>query len=383
MRQEPLLLRLSTAAMLTVACAWSQGGPPAVDVVGLKLGMTLTEAKAQLEKYKPGIWTVVSYMTEDRTTWSWGLEPQKDGETSRHPLHDARIRIPVRIGAGYIEKAYADKAGAIQEVENQDAPIEHFSGDFFRLSFTPSDAGGRLYSMVRQRTYFAPVVQLKVLAAAGVAMPKIAELQQGVVEKYGQPAVTRNGNYAQSSYWMYDRRGMKLARDHADYSRCESRFDGEDGAMQRSPLTPRQTGPHNPLWTTRKSGKSGPLTLREITVAFQDREFYKLQYGDTKTFLGDTVNRFAREIVPMEVTPAGMRPQDMYHQNEFRGCGVGLHVVVVPIAEPDGSPSHASAITVSLSDLNAEFFDNGVEDYMKAQAAKAKIETPQKKKEVF
>jgi hypothetical protein len=73
----------------------------------------------------------------------------------------------------------------------------------------------------------------------------------------------------------------------------------------------------------------------------------------------------------------------MYHQNDFRGCGIGLHVVVVPIADADGSSTHASAITVSLSDLNAKFFDDGVQDYMKAQAAKAKVEPPQKKKEVF
>lgn len=126
------------------------------------------------------------------------------------------------------------------------------------------------------------------------------------------------------------------------------------------------------------------MTLHEISVAFQDREFYKLQYADTKTFLDGTVNAFARGIVPSLVSSDGLRPQDTAHQNQFRGCGTQLHVVVIPILDAVGGVSeYASTLTISLSDLNAEFFDNGVQDYMKIQAAKVKVEPPAKKKEVF
>lgn len=248
------VLWVTAVTVLAISYADAQTDPSRLDVVGLKLGMTVEEAKAQLEKYKPGIWTVITYMTEDSNTWYGGVEPQSDAENPRHPFHDAKIHIPVQIGAGYIEKAYSDKGNTIRVIDNQDAPIDHYSGDFFRLSFTPTDAGGRLYSIVRQRTYFSQASQLNVLAAAGVELPKTSDLQQGIVEKYGDPGVKPNERNLVSSYWMYDPQGRKLASNHPDYPRCESRFNREDGAMRRNPMTPRTSFVHNPLWTTRKSG---------------------------------------------------------------------------------------------------------------------------------
>jgi hypothetical protein len=51
----------------------------ALDVVGLRLGMTVGDSREQLQKYKHGIWIVTTYMTEDSGWWG----NTGDGATDR------------------------------------------------------------------------------------------------------------------------------------------------------------------------------------------------------------------------------------------------------------------------------------------------------------
>lgn len=381
MHRHQVTICFTTIALLLGFCApaHSQNTSAQIDIVGLRLGMSVEEARAQLLKYKPGIWNVTTYLTENPSWDSGGVVPQMG-----HPFHDAKLKVPVQVGAGYFEKIYV----GFKAVDNQDTPIQQYSGEFFRLSFTPSDDGGKLYSIVRQRTYFSdPNAGLSVYAAAEIPLPRLSDLENGLSEKYGNPAKTENGANYVSLGWIYDRTGTKLANTHPEFAQCESRFDGEDGAIANSyayaRYMPRQAK-NSPLWAIRKNGSGGYLTLREFAGAFSDVEFYKLNWGDSKTWLEDTATRFARQLVPSMVTDEGLAPSDAQGNPKFHGCGTQLHVVVSLISGQDRGTTLASAITLSLSDQNAEFFDNGVREYMHTRREKLnKLPPPPSKKENF
>lgn len=363
--------------------ALCQSRPTDLDVVGLKLGMKIDEAKAQLLKYKPEIWVVTSYLTEDSKWWPAGVFPQTDAGMSLHPYHDAKLKVPVQIGAGYFDKTYVQYP-KLRSIDKLDTPIEQYSGEFFRLSFAPSDKGGRLYSIVRQRTYFSDASKARdVYAAAQIPLPKVADLESAIIEKYGNPVKTDKTATYVSLGWIYDQGGAKLSNTSGEFERCESRFDGEDGAMS-NPGAARfagRQGQTSPLWAIRKTGGNGYLTQQEFAAAFTDREFYKLGYHDSKTFLDDPPKKLLNELVPHMVTDAGLRPQDTQGTAQLRECGIQLHIVIGLIADPERA--YASSLTVSLSNQNAEFFDNGILEYMKARLAGLNRTPPPSAKEKF
>jgi hypothetical protein len=75
--------------------------------------------------------------------------------------------------------------------------------------------------------------------------------------------------------------------------------------------------------------------------------------------------------------------KEPWEENRFRGCGTQLYVSVDRLSDPSGRSEVATAMTVALSDQNAQQFDNGRAAYMKAQVAKVQPSSPPAKKEQF
>jgi hypothetical protein len=320
----------------------------------------MEQAKERLQQLKPGIWIATYYATEEDRYWPTGRPPQIDaGKESYHPFHNAKIHIPVSLVAGYIDKAYQDGPDGIKPVKDGNTPIYDLSGEFFRLFFTPGDGGGRLYAIVRQRIYFSDRDKpLNFYLAANVPLPQKADLEKGAIEKYGAPSkIDETGRPSiVNLYWFYDRTGEKLT-GHTDG--CESRFlDVNRGAGYT----------HPPLESI-KAG--GVLTLRELVAAFEDRDFYKLGYRDSKTDLEEDIRRIAN-LVPAMVLSHGRSPQEIpdTEKTGYQNCGTQVHIELTPTSYGEVDPGYAFAMTVSVSDQSAVFFNNGVADYMKQQMQK-------------
>jgi hypothetical protein len=366
--------------ILLVACSLLVGrghaqGLAQPDVVGLKLGMTVARAEAVLQKLQPGIWMVTRYATEDPNTWRGiGIAPQMDaGMSNNHPFHDAALHIPIHLDAGYIDQAYAQEGGSyaagspLKLIQDQDTPVDQFSGEFFSLFFTPTDDGGRLYAIVRKKIYISDDQRpLSFYTKAKVALPRESDLEKGAIDKYGPPSEPPTESdhkvgFSASLYWLYDHDGGKLAT--SVHPQCESSFAGEDGwimGAQPADYTP-------PKLYSNKS--RGVLTLRQLATSFDTRDFYKLGYHDTVTSLMENVSKIPDIFVPVMVTPNGRVAAWTFHESPYKGCGTQVHVVIspVPAEGPERHLGYASALTVSLSQQESVFFDNGVAAYMKTK----------------
>jgi hypothetical protein len=382
------------ACSLLVGRGYAQGlAQP--DVVGLKLGMTIAQAEAVLQKLQPGIWMVTRYATEDPNTWGGGgIAPQMDaGMGNNHPFHDAALHIPIHLDAGYIDQAYAQEGGSyaagspLKLIQDQDTPVDQFSGEFFSLFFTPTDDGGRLYAIVRKKVYISDDRRpLSFYSKAKVALPRESDLEKGAIDKYGPPSEAPTVSddkvgFSASLYWLYDHDGGKLAG--SVHPQCESSFAGEDGSIMGPqplgfiPQPPRVTPPK--LYSIKSSGV---LTLRQLATSFENRDFYKLGYRDTVTSLMENVSKIPDVLVPDMVTPNGSGAAWTSHISPYKGCGTQVHVVIspVPVAGPERHLGYASALTVSLSQQESVFFDNGVAAYMKAKVNAMKPETLENRK---
>jgi hypothetical protein len=129
---------------------------PQPDVAGLKLGMTVEQAKEQLTKHDPGIQIVITYATDDLGLlgeWANGGRANIDDDpTSTHPLRTSKFKVPIEMIGGTLRHAQ-DANG--NEISNPDSPIFSVQGEWFELRFTPNDNGGRLYA-IAQATIYGP-----------------------------------------------------------------------------------------------------------------------------------------------------------------------------------------------------------------------------------
>ncbi len=105
--------------------------------------------------------------------------------------------------------------------------------------------------------------------------------------------------------------------------------------------------------------------------AFEGHDFYKIDFTGSSSDLSDDVNKFAHDIVPQILSNKGYPVRRTVPDQSHRGCGVQLHAVIMPTQTPglNGKTTPTDvpwAMTISLSDQNALFVDEGVLAYMKA-----------------
>jgi hypothetical protein len=245
--------------------------------------------------------------------------------------------------AGYFDKVY-DYDGSV--IDNKDTPFHEWSGEALRLSFTPNDRGGRLYSIVRRRVYFSnPGSAYK---ASGISFPRVADLENSAFEKYGKPAHTDTSSG--DHFWISDVRGRSLPPSHPDFFRCAAQLTKASGY-----------------------GLFRGDALRDLSEAFDNRELSSSKHTHRVTGPDSVIRDFVM-LVPTK---------EPWEENRFRGCGTQLYVSVDRLSDPSGRSEVATAMTVALSDQNAQQFDNGRAAYMKAQVAKVQPSSPPAKKEQF
>jgi hypothetical protein len=273
------------------------------------------------------------------------MAPQIDLGSSAHSFRNARLHIPVAVVAGYIDRAYPG---------GKDTHLEALSGEFLRLSFTPNDAGGKLYSIVRRRVYFTGEAHAQVDAASGISFPRVADLESSIFEKYGRPGKAATA-VDRGSFWIYDVRGRSLPADHRDFSRCASAI----GELSYN-------------------GTICPLCYRGVTLRALEDAIDNKELASSKHTRGPSPDSIVNDLDNFVPTSEHLASE------AFRDCGTQLFVSIDRGQDPSGQNEFATAMTVSLSDQNALLFDNGVTAYMKAQVAKTQLApSSPAKKETF
>lgn len=215
-------------------------------------------------------------------------------------------------------------------------------------------------------------------------MPGVADLERSLAGKYGEPAARDKQDRYVSLVWSYD-------GGQGDLARCESHFEGEDGQENPAATFGAPRGPVDRAPNTFYSLKMREnISLRAMQGAFEGHDFYKIDFTGSSSDLSDDVNKFAHDIVPQILSNKGYPVRRTVPDQSYRGCGVQLHAVIMPTQTPGlnrkTTPTDVAwAMTISLSDQNALFVDDGVLAYMKAEVAKPAESGPKPppKKEVF
>lgn len=357
-----------------------------LDIVGVQLGMTIKEAQAALLKYRPDLLIALTYATDNSSYWAegQGLAPEW-----HDAYYKARLRVPIGIVAGHVDKIYAKENPyssdtALKILTSRDVGFTQFSGEFFRLKFTPTDNGGRLYSIVREKIYaFDSAMPLDRYSAAGMELPAIADLDTAIVNKYGEPANKGRGPFvgftvneplngigwknqntawaATGSVWLYNRKGNAVAMGSSDFDRCTSHFE----------FPYKRSAFYSPM-------KPGAMTLNEIQDAFADKD-YSSAANPRRAGRTDP-----EEVVQDFESNFDLASSPRKGNGNYRGCGTQLQLFIFPTVQSGKPTNYAGSMIVSLTDQDATFSDNGVAAYMKPQVDKmSNVAPPAPKKESF
>ncbi len=350
--------RFSVALAATCVAALSFGGPrataqnaaPQLDVVGLKLGMTVQQAEDALKQHEPNIKIMTLYATEDPasiSTWGgYGRATIEDDSSLKFPVRDSRIKAIVGLRAGVLTHALDVKGN---EISNSDTPIYSVQGEWFHLNFTPSDEGGRLYAIGRAVEYG--------LAPNGIpAGPTVDALNQEIIEKYGAPSYHAGplGSPTNFERWGYDIRGRLLSSNSADFRRC------------LPPIEFPALNFHINGTTMGGRGYEG-LTLKDYNDAFRDVDGFTLD------------NSRRRKLTTMsEIIQNGLAPSftggNTAYRERFRKCGALLETSFGFSGPP--SDRRVDLFITRLSDQNAVYFDNGIETYLRAKLSRVNGPAP-------
>jgi hypothetical protein len=133
---------------------------------------------------------------------------------------------------------------------------------------------------------------------------------------------------------MYDQRGRPIPSTNPDYARCQVNFTTNTSANFRldSSVAAETIGDYNKMF----SGISGS--------SLDDQDENRL------SALFSQVYQFVPLIQP---------PTDPQEKLQYRNCGVQLAVQVWSL--------NSTIFTISLSDQNATYYDNGVNKYLSAK----------------
>jgi hypothetical protein len=309
------------------AVAQTPGQP---DIVGLTLGMTIADAQATLKKYNPSLKFLPLYVTASTDQDAAGyLAPYSEVNLSLIQVPTGippKVKVQVELVASSITHVYGNSNyGDPGEITgNDNEPVFETSGEWFRLDFTPTDNGGRLYAIVHATAY-----------PQGVTLSPDT-VQGQLASKYGPPpyaAPGANPTDQSSVAWIYDRRGRLLSTNNAEFSRCF--FIPADNASNSVGLSGGMYGLSTPMKVYENAFSGSP----PASFSFSEKVDMDAAAGEIESFVPD----FA--YVTSNIGA--------------RSCGVQLQAQFQSIES--GYPSY---LVVTLSDQNAAFYDNGIAAYV-------------------
>lgn len=301
------LIRLARTATLIIGLysvpADAAGGGD-LAIIGLKLGITIDQAKEKLQEYNKDIKIVTLYATDNRqmlSSWNCnGNDPTVPSQANL--INSSKVNAPIAVVASLLTHAYDVNGQEVTGQSNQ--TFRTFKGEGFRLCFTPTDDGGHLYAISRTVTYPEPGIPL-------------ASLQNQFLETFGQPSQSNSNGVI--NFWMYDVRGRQLPENSRDFGRCvvQLKFD----------------------WTRKWGEFNSSIKLSDYTNSL----------GMVGTIVGMLTPQFYSDN----------RPE---FKAQYRQCGVQLETFI-----DAHDRQNANGFTIRLSDQNATYFNNGVENYLKVK----------------
>lgn len=191
---------------------------PQLDIVGLKLGMTVEEAKAALMKFNPRIITRNEYLL-DSGAWS-NPEDVSNGvdEFTKKEFEIAKVKLLVTVRAAAIDHLY--DYHNVELPNTSDSKAYLLGGEWFSLEFTPNDDGGRLYFIGR--------------ASRTIKLEGTKEsISQKIVAKFGEPSNPKAVANGRDMIWLYDIRGRQLGENSREYQRCATDINVDKGDPER------------------------------------------------------------------------------------------------------------------------------------------------------
>ena len=321
--------------------SFAQTPPSQPDVVGLQIGMTMDQAEDVLKKYNPDMKIVPLYIrVSSAQDFADHSTPSADVQMGSSFLPSvglsAKVKVPTELIASTITHFYGDYP--IAELSGSSAdPVIEVSGEWFRLDFTPTDAGGRLYAIVH--TLVNPI---------GATLPP--DTVQGLlVGKYGQPSISYPARVPTDQtieYWMYDQRGRLLPAGHPDAQRCKLT---PKSAINQGDSIDFSKGMYS-LSYSDSQGNSIHGSKEQYDEAFSDvlgTSLSRDDYYGAVTALGSVEG-----FVPDYYQLGGGNPQ-------ARQCGIQVYSQF-----QTAQSNYPAYFIVSLSDQNSAFYDNGVGDYV-------------------
>ena len=315
--------KLKTTLLAAAAVAIGFAAAPAYaqtasgwDIVGLKLGVSVSDAQAALKAYNGSVFTTVGYEIDNQGSIVNPIEMFK-GDPRATPA----FKAPVEIVAVLFTHLYGqlDKELAADSSD----PVFTAKGEFYRLEFTPTDQGGKLFQIVRTVLY--PETQ-----------PADAQALEGkVIAKFGYPAQPANSY----DLWMTDIRGRAVAASNREFGRCQTTI----GRLNPNQLT---------ISALRGPNGQQMFTAKDIALALSGTDGSTLSATDQNnaaTIFGDVRG----------VTPVTEGSNNAGDRAQYRQCGTLLtfHYDVVGAGVVD--------FTEVLSDQNAAYFDDGRAAYAK------------------
>ncbi len=312
-------LVLATLSLLTGAHGvLAQQNPTDLNVVGLKLGMTIDQAKAVLIAHNPATQFATTYAFLD----NGAVGELAEGGVGPTPPSGA-ILAPVAVLAGAASHMYGLRHQELTDGSGD--PVYDVTGEWFSLRFTPNGDGGSLYAIARVVNYPSEDVDRNTL-------PAIAPFYDQLAATYGKPSPADNSGH--DFDWAFDPRGRALPAGNKEFRRCHV-----------DPVRPQGDG-----------GRDG------VPFALVGSDGSKIPSLPRSALLGlagiEAISSFMPTLSGTYNAPGG-NPQ-------FRKCGTGLQVNV-----ETSDDTHINNFTVFLADFDRAYFDDGVKKYLEGKTTAA------------
>lgn len=379
--------------ILAKFCVASYGESPkvdALDIVGLKLGMTFAEANAALVKYKPELTFLPTYLTEENQSPGNLNSWPDDGKQHRYKtqvgivaydlrmhfrwdsaddLNTAMGKFPVTDEDISAAKAYKDfwrdrtAQQRVRDLENKLSPqleVEREpGGEMFRLCFTPNDTGGKLYAMIRARDY-GPYT----LGPDGKSnLPTLDSFTQQITGKYGK-LVRSNPAQGEIDYdLIYDIRGRLLPATNPEFKRSNSDiFAQEFNFVVPTEFVVPANSRLSQLIDAADNGGNWNLSLHlykagsKMATDYQNNMAIGLT-NSAPSFFPSSQNSFVSVVID---------------GTQYRGAGTHLAIRIWTVTDNVTHINYVRRFAVSVADQNALYYDNGAEKYIRAITDKIK-----------
>ena len=335
----------------------------ALDVIDLKLGMSIEETKSILQTYNSRFGFQYGYLADNGRVVN---EYDDHGEPfPSHPLHDSKLQLPV------VLYAFAPASGRVAQGKdftvNTDTPVTAISaGEWIAVYFSLDEQTQKVIAIARKKIYFRNLAELQ---SPGVSAPEVNDVKNSLLAKYhafsNTTTTTWSNAHSIELRSLYDVRGRLLPKKHIDFGRC--------GTHVYFSVEPYIDMPRN----------SDLSTMTKIMEARKIHDWWNQATNNDPHLLVSQPSRFFPHVY------AGVADFSRAYgdggmtigveDSDLKDCGVELSIFAVANDATAQGQGVVSILFTTLVDLQEAFIKTNYASY----AARMKAGTVEIKKEKF